>query len=120
MTLMDRVRDVLPGAVTSSYDDVTVDLSREQWVDAVLVARDQLGMDFFDVLTAIDEKDRGFDVVLRLWSPTSRESLLLRTRCPRDDPRVPSLAEVFGGAAWHERETAELFGIVFDGHPDPA
>jgi NADH-quinone oxidoreductase subunit C len=119
MTLEDGVRDALGGAVASSYDAVTVDLPREQWVAAVTTARDELGLTFFDVLTAVDERDSGFDVVLRLWSPAAREGLLLRTRCPRDDPRVPSLAGVFGGAAWHERETGELFGIVFDGHPDP-
>ena len=71
------------------------------------------------MMLAVDERDAGFDVVLRLWSPTSREGLQLRTRCPRDDPRVPSLAGVFAGAGWHERETAELLGITFDGHPRP-
>ena len=59
-------------------------------------------------------------VVLRLWSPTDRQALVLRTHCPRAAPRVPSLTGVFGGAAWHERATAELFGIGFDGHPDLA
>ena len=107
------------GTVTTSYDEVTVDVPREQWVAAVTAARDELGTTYFDVLTAVDERDSGFDVVLRLWSPTTREGLLLRTRCPRDDPRVRSLAGVFAGAGWHERETAELFGITFDGHPDP-
>ena len=117
MTLAEQARAL--GVVSSSYDEVTVDVPREQWVAAVTAARDQLGLGFFDVLTAVDARDNGFDVVLRLWSPAAREGLLLRTRCPRDDARVPSLAEVFGGAAWHERETAELFGIAFDGHPEP-
>ena len=43
--------------------------------------------------------------------------MLLRTRCPRDDARVPSLSDVFAGAAWHERALAELFGVAVDGHP---
>jgi NADH-quinone oxidoreductase subunit C len=118
MTL--AVRAGALGVVSSSYDALTVDVPREQWIAAVTAARDDLGLTFFDVLTAVDERERGFDVVLRLWSPATREALLLRTRCPRDDAHVPSLAAVFRGAAWHERETAELFGIAFDGHPDLA
>jgi NADH-quinone oxidoreductase subunit C len=118
VTLADRAG--ARGIVSSSYDEVTVDVPREQWVAAVTVARDELGLSFFDVLTAVDERQSGFDVVLRLWSRPAREGLLLRTRCPRDDAHVPSLAGLFGGAGWHERETAELFGITFDGHPDPS
>ena len=74
------------------------------------------GADLFDVLTAVDEQEAGFDVVLHLWSPAAGR----RCCCapvPPDDPRVPSLTGVFAGAAWHERETAEMFGLGFDGHP---
>jgi NADH-quinone oxidoreductase subunit C len=103
---------------SSSYGLVTVDLPRVAWVAAVTAVKTELGLTFFDLLTATDEVDAGFDVVLRLWAPTSRFGLLLRTRCPRDDAHVPSLAGVFAGAAWHERQVWEMFGIGFDGHPD--
>ena len=119
MTLAGRVTALLDAPCSTSYDQVNVDVPREQWVASVTAVRDELGLSFFDVLTAVDERQHGFDVVLRLWSPATREALQLRTRCPRDDARVPSLADLFAGAAWHERETAELFGIAFDGHPRP-
>ncbi|MCA1710170.1 MAG: NADH-quinone oxidoreductase subunit C [Actinobacteria bacterium] len=109
--------DVLGGTLSTSYGQTTVDVPREDWARAATVARDELGLTYFDVLTAVDERDAGFAVVLRLWSVEDRQGLMLRTRCPREDPRVPSLAGVFAGAGWHERETAELFGIGFDGHP---
>jgi NADH-quinone oxidoreductase subunit C len=112
--------ELLGGTVSTAYGQTTVDVPREDWVATATTARDQLGLTYFDVLTAVDERDEGFDVVLRLWSVADRHGLLLRTRCPREDPRVPSLTGVFGGAGWHERETAELFGIGFDGHPDLA
>jgi NADH-quinone oxidoreductase subunit C len=102
---------------STAHDAVTVDVDRATWVDVVTAVRDELAMTFFDLLTAVDELTAGFDVVLRLWSPAERHGLLLRTRCPRDDARVPSLAGVFAGAAWHERQVAEMFGITFDGHP---
>ena len=119
MTLADRVTRSLGLPCSTSYAQVTVDVPRERWVEAATVARDELGLSFFDLLTAVDERAEGFDVVLRVWSPTDREGLLLRTRCPRDDASVPSLAGVHAGAGWHERETAELFGIAFPGHPQP-
>ena len=116
----ERLAQVLPDAqVTSSYAVVTADVPRERWVEAALACRDDEVLDgsFFDVLLAVDEHPQGFDVVVRLWSVASRHGLHLRTRCPRDDARVPSLTAVFAGAAWHEREAAEMFGIGFDGHP---
>ena len=102
---------------SSAYGLVTVDLPREGWVDGVTAVRDRLGLTFFDVLTAVDELDAGLDVVVRLWGPAGHYGLVLRTRCPRDDARVPSLSGAFAGAAWHERQAWEMFGIRFDGHP---
>ena len=88
---------------------------REDWVDVVTQARDE-GAVLFDVLTAVDLEAEGFEVVLHLWDPQQRTHRMLRTRCPRDDARVPSLVNLFAGAAWHERGVADLFGIAFDGH----
>ena len=120
MSLADDVTALLGDGVrvTTSYGQVTVDVPREHWVASVTRVRDDLGLSYFDLLTAVDEQAAGFDVVLRLWSTARREGLQLRARCPRDDARVPSLTGVFAGAGWHERQTAELFGIGFDGHPD--
>ena len=44
--------------------------------------------------------------------------MLVRTRVPTEGPSLPSATTLWPGAAWHERETAEMFGVVFDGHPD--
>jgi len=85
------------------------------WVEDVSAARDA-GAVFFDFLTAVDLEDEGFELVCRLWDPVEHTEHLLTTRCPRDDPRVPTLTGVFAGASWHERAVAELFGIGFEGH----
>jgi NADH-quinone oxidoreductase subunit C len=94
-----------------------VDVPREDWARAVERVRDGLDLVMFDVLTAVDEEPDGVDVVLRLWSPAGRHGLVLRTRCPADDLRVPTLTGLFGGASWHERSVHEMFGVVFEGHP---
>ena len=83
------------------------------------------GYAYFDFLTAVDqtddEADRGFDVVCHLivpWSGAGTLPLGLPAHAgPRGVP-VPSVTGVFAGAAWHERETHEMFGIDFDGFDD--
>lgn len=92
------------------------DVPREDWVQVVAALRDG-GATFFDLLTAVDLGDDGFAVVLHLWDPAARSAQLLQTRCPREDAVVPTLVGMFGGAGWHERAAAELFGIAFAGHP---
>jgi NADH-quinone oxidoreductase subunit C len=110
-----------PGALRSSVDHgaVTLDVPAERWVEAVAAARDRLGFAFFDWLSAVDEGGAGLDVVVHLWAPTHRAHLLLRTRLDADPPRVATLTGVFAGADWYERETAEMFGVEFAGHPNP-
>ena len=65
---------------TTSYGLVTVDVPRNDWVGAVSAVRDGLGLTFFDLLTAVDELDAGFDVVLRLWAPDGRTRVAGPTR----------------------------------------
>ena len=95
-------------------DDTRV-VDRAAWRAAAEQAREE-GFAFFDVLTAVDREHAGFEVVLRLWDTDGRRGLQLRTTCPREDPSVETLTGLWGGAAWHERATAELFGLAFTGH----
>jgi NADH-quinone oxidoreductase subunit C len=117
-----RLAELAPGATAAvSFGELTVDVPAGSWVAAVTAARDapDVALDSFDWLSAVDELDAGFDVVLHVFSVAHRHRALLRTRVPREDARLPTLVGVFAGAEWHERETAEMFGLVFDGHPYP-
>lgn len=122
----ERLLDVIARPDGSSYDvsygAVTVDVPRASWLAALAAARtdEVLELSFFDWLSAVDELTEGYAVVVHLWSPSRHHHLLLRTRVPLDDARCPSATGVFAGAGWHERETAEMFGIDFPGHPDLA
>jgi NADH-quinone oxidoreductase subunit C len=94
----------------------TVDVPTSQWRAAVREGRDdpELALDFFDWLSAVDEQDGGFDLVVHLWSTVKRHGLLIRTRLTdRAGPHAPSIVDIYPGAAWHERETHEMFGITF-------
>ena len=105
-------------SVESSYGQDTLDVPPEVWVQVLTAARDDLGLTFFDCLTAVDQTDAadapGFDVVVHLWSVDRHEHLVVRTRVA---DALPTLTGVFAGASWHERETAEMFGLDFVGHP---
>jgi NADH-quinone oxidoreductase subunit C len=76
-------------------------------------------LDYCSFVSAVDRPEQGvFEVVYHLFSMEARHELLLKVRVPRLEPRVPSVTGIWSGANWHEREAYDLFGIVFDGHPD--
>jgi len=102
---------------SESFGMWTVDVPVEGWHAALLEARDVHGLRFFDWLSAVDELDEGYRVVAHLLDPDTVTHLLISTRVPLAHPRIDSAVEVFRGAAWHERETHEMFGIDFAGHP---
>jgi NADH-quinone oxidoreductase subunit C len=56
--------------------------------------------------------------VIHLYSIPLNHKIVVKTLVPREDPRVPSVAEVWKAANWHERETFDMLGIVYEGHPD--
>jgi NADH-quinone oxidoreductase subunit C len=109
------------GATTeTTFGQVTVDVPAERWVEVATLVRDdeQLACGFFDWLSAYDGSDAGIAVVVHVWSNRHRHQLLLRTHVAREGGRIASLTDVWPGANWHERETFEMFGVVFDGHPN--
>ncbi|MFJ6696116.1 NADH-quinone oxidoreductase subunit C [Streptomyces sp. NPDC091272] len=123
------VYDSLPEAVTEifgadagaerSYDLLTVDVPATGWISALETARDTLGCTYFDWLSAVDEPGTGFRVSAHVVSLEGRtvRRLLVRTTVPHSAPALPTAMGVYAGAAWHERETHEMFGIDFTDHP---
>ncbi|MFF3172807.1 NADH-quinone oxidoreductase subunit C [Streptomyces sp. NPDC057900] len=128
--------DRLPDAVTKifgedataeqAYELLTVDVPPASWTAALETARDRLGCTYFDWLSAVDEPGTGFRVCAHLAALPDRAApatgpavrrLLLRTTVPHEAAVLPSAIGVYAGAGWHERETHEMFGIGFDGHP---
>lgn len=92
-------------------------VSREAWI-AELSQVQAAGWTYLDLLTAVD-RDTEIEVVVRVVNPAGAAGLLMATRIPADRPLVPSATSVYPSAAWHEREAAEMFGLEFEGHPDP-
>jgi NADH-quinone oxidoreductase subunit C len=119
--LAGRIGDHFPDAFLAR-EEVTVLVGRDELVDALLRLRDQqdLSFGFLSSVTATDHpgKDPRFWVVYELRSVEHAHRIRLKVGLPADDPHVASVTPLFPTADWHERETWDLFGIVFDGHPD--
>jgi NADH:ubiquinone oxidoreductase subunit C len=118
--LRDRLGDAI-GDVVVEYGTFTLWVDNEHFAEVARRCRDErlLQFDFFDCLFGVDARDEGFDVVLVLWSTSTGSRICLRTRCPggREKPICPSVTDIYRGADWHERETWDMFGIEFAGHP---
>ncbi|MCH8992176.1 MAG: NADH-quinone oxidoreductase subunit C [Acidobacteria bacterium] len=78
------------------------------------------GFETFIDLCAVDHlaREPRFDVVVNLLSTQHTRRLLIKVGVPNEDPSLPSISMVYPGANFYERETWDMFGIVFDGHPD--
>ena len=118
--LRERLEDGMTDA-TVAYGQLTVTVAKDSWVDAArLVKTDpQLDCAFFDFLTGVDRGDDGIEVVVHLYSVRHRHAVTLRCMAGggREAPVLPSLTDVYLGANWHERETYDMFGVEFEGHP---
>jgi NADH-quinone oxidoreductase subunit C len=122
-----RLAERCGGSVSGGLGDLTVDVPAQRWVQALTVARDDLGLGFFDWLSAVDDLEAGLAVVCHLVvvrpdggarPKGTLVHLLVRTVVPQQAPVLATATTVFAGAAWHERETWEMFGIEFTGHPN--
>ena len=101
--------------VSTLHDLVVVDVAPEQLLEVAGLLRDEF--DFYSVNAGVDTGTQIRSVTF-IRSTVSGLSVMLRTACRPSDPHLPSLTGVWPGANWCERETYDMFGIVFDGHPD--
>jgi NADH-quinone oxidoreductase subunit C len=122
--IIERVASGLGAGVACelSQGTVTVTVPPEGWPSALAFAHGDLGCDFFDWLSAVDESaadelDAGLAVMAHVYSLAGRHHLLLRTVVGPGAPELPTATGIYRGAAWHERETHEMFGVAFTGHP---
>lgn len=102
-------------------DELTVYVSREQIVEVATFLKEdeELRYNYLSDLTGNDWPDREprFEVIYHLYSLHHFTRLRLKVRVPEDDCTCPTITGVWGTANWHERETFDLFGIEFIGHP---
>jgi NADH-quinone oxidoreductase subunit C len=118
----ERIRSRFGEDVLESSDalgQATVRIKPERYRDLIQTLRDDstFACDFLDFVGGVDRGEEGFDVVVQLYSTTRHHQVRVKLAADGEDPVVPSISDLYPGANWHERETWELFGIRFDGHP---
>ena len=91
-------------------------VKREKLRDAVKYLKESHGFVHIVTITGVDMKDR-YELVYHLRS--GGFNLNLKVPVPKDDPKVPSIADILNGAVLYEREVNDLLGVFPEGHPDP-
>jgi NADH-quinone oxidoreductase subunit C len=135
MTLTDALAQALPAdlhaelRLTEALGELTMEVPAGRLLELAVLLRDAPSLRFETLidLCGLDYSEYGglgrsgprFAAVAHLLSLTHNRRLRLRAFCPDDDfPVLPSLLEIWPAVGWFEREAFDLFGIVFDGHPD--
>ena len=124
---LDTLGRTIAGALSSvtghevAFHELNVTVNARDIVSAMRFLRDDPRCLFWNLIdiTAVDwpAREQRFDVVYHLLSP--KHNVRIRVKASTDETTaVPSIIEVFPGADWLERETYDLYGIVFTGHPD--
>lgn len=107
--------------VVEGHGEVTVFVPRELIVDVCSFLKVDHGFDLLADLCGADrgpEEDPRFEVNYHLFSTKHHNRLRLKVLLSEDDPQVATVTTLWKTADWHERETYDLFGVIFDGHPD--
>jgi len=120
--LKDLLEGLAPqweGEVSQALDEVvlTVPPSRVPEVCRTMREDPRLSMDYLRCLSVVDYVDH-LQVVYHLYSTTRRHRVVIKANLPPDDPRMPTIVPIYPGANWHEREGHDLYGVVFEGHPN--
>jgi len=95
------------------------DVSAWQAIAFFMREDSRLRFNYLACLSGVDYADGRLGVVYNLESVAEhKHKLAVKVFCDKDDPRIPSVAEIWLTADWHEREAYDMYGIVFEGHPD--
>ena len=122
-TALQREHPEYVTEVVDAFSETTFIVPRAQIVSACayLKSAPDLEFNFLSDLCGFDrgpEEEPRFEVNYHLFSTTKHHRVRLKVLLNEDDLHVPSVTGVWRTANWHERETYDLFGIVFDEHPD--
>ena len=101
------------------FGHAVVAIAPGRYRELVTFLRDEpeLACDYCDFVTGVDLGDEGMQVVTHLHSISRSHDVRVKVLLPAENPACPTISDLFPTANWHERETAEMFGIAFEGHP---
>mgnify|MGYP000222445257 CR=1 FL=1 len=102
------------------FPEPMIYVATDKYIEICRFLRDDpyLAFEFLFSMAGVHYPDR-FEVVIHLSSSKHIHQLVVKAKLPPENPKIPTLSGIWEAANWYEREAAELFGIVFEGHPDP-
>jgi len=122
--LSDYLAGKLAGKIVHSdlaYGELTVTVTGDDLIEVMTLLRDDSSCQFISIVdvSGADYPSRvlRFDVVYHLLSPKKNLRIRVKVQTDEDTP-IPSVTGIYPGADWYERETYDLYGILFSGHPD--
>jgi NADH-quinone oxidoreductase subunit C len=123
--VLERLKTKFANAIIDAIEfrgELTIVIPKERVVEVCqfLKEEDGLRFDLLADLCGIDmnTKSKRFGVIYNLYSLSSNHRIRIKTFTEEENPKVPTVTGVWGTANWHERETFDMFGIIFEGHPD--
>jgi NADH-quinone oxidoreductase subunit C len=120
--ILKALQDQFVSSIEEFRDEVHIFVQAEQIVDALTLLRDKYEFELLSALTAVDyfpQQSPRFHVVYQLSSIAKNVVIQLRVPVNGDQPKVPTVTRVYEVGNWREREVFDMFGIEFEGHPDP-
>jgi NADH-quinone oxidoreductase subunit C len=110
----------VPFAASRTTTDVDLRVDAAHLLELVegMQTNRELAFDYLRNVAGIDMEAAGLEVKYEFYSFANKVSVQITVATPPGNPHVPSLTARYAGADWHEREAAEMFGLVFDGHPN--
>jgi NADH-quinone oxidoreductase subunit C len=115
-----RVTALIPGAIAeegTEWPTITVDASGWKELAGQLRGGPGLDFDYLFCMTAVDWKTH-FTMVYHLTSTVHRHTLVVKTKLDHNNPATDTVSDIWRTAEFNEREAYDLFGVVFNGHPD--
>ena len=106
-----------------SLNDLCITIDRRSIVEAARLLKEDAELNyklFLDICGADYLKLRSeprYEVVYHIYSVTKNQTIRLKVPLQSDDPKLPSVVEVWSGAEWYEREAYDMYGIIFENHP---
>lgn len=124
--ILDTVKKILGAQVLEAHSfrgDAAIVVPSEKIAEILLTLKETAGLnfDFLIDLAGVDRQTPApsrFEVVYHLYSMKHNHRLRVTTRLPEKNPALATITPLWKGAEWFEREAWEMFGIVFDGHPN--
>ena len=107
-----------PGRRSLGGGGLVVAVAPDQWAAFAQFAKETLGCRFFSFSSAVDWKAEGLEMVARVENLEGGFAVMMKTRLGPGVSTLASIAPIYRGANWMERECWDMFGIVFEGHPD--